>query len=46
MAGLGLDPNAPYGKAVENKIDFSDPMKEYMATNFWQRLGSAGGSRR
>jgi pimeloyl-ACP methyl ester carboxylesterase len=44
MAGLGLDPNAPYGNDTENKIDLSEPMKKYMATNFWQRLGLAGGS--
>ncbi len=44
MAGLGLDPNAPYGNDTENKIDLSEPMKKYMATNFWQRLGLAGDS--
>jgi pimeloyl-ACP methyl ester carboxylesterase len=44
MAGLGLDPNAPYSSDIEDKIDFSEPMKKYMATNFWQRLGLAGGS--
>jgi pimeloyl-ACP methyl ester carboxylesterase len=44
MAGLGLDPNAPYGNDTENKIDLSEPMKKYMATNFWQRLGLADGS--
>jgi pimeloyl-ACP methyl ester carboxylesterase len=44
MAGLGLDPNAPYGDDTEDKIDLSEPMKKYMATNFWQRLGLAEGS--
>jgi hypothetical protein len=44
MAGLGLDPNAPYGNDTLNKIDLSEPMKKYMATNFWQRLGLAEGS--
>jgi pimeloyl-ACP methyl ester carboxylesterase len=44
MAGLGLDPKAPYDDDTEDKIDLSEPMKKYMATNFWQRLGLADGS--
>jgi hypothetical protein len=44
MAGLGLDPNAPYGDDIGDKDRPSEPMKKYMATNFWQRLGLAGGS--
>jgi hypothetical protein len=44
IAGLGLDPNAPYGDHTEDKIDLSEPMKKYMATNFWQRLGVADAS--
>jgi len=44
MAGLGLDPNAPYDNDTGSKIDLSEPMKKYMATNFWQRLGLADGS--
>jgi hypothetical protein len=41
---LGFDPNAPYGAAVEDKMDLSEPMKKYMVTNVCQRLGVADGS--
>jgi pimeloyl-ACP methyl ester carboxylesterase len=44
MAGLGLDPNAPYGADVTDNLDLSEPMKSFMATNFWQRLGLPDGS--
>src|SRR6202050_1349831 len=44
MAGLVLDPTAPSGNDTETKIALSEPMKKYMATNFWQRLGLADGS--
>jgi hypothetical protein len=44
MAGLGLDPAAPYGDDVGDKIDLSEPMKKYMVTNVCQRLGVGGGS--
>ena len=39
MAGLGLDPNAPYGDNTWDKFDLSEPMKKYMSTNLCQRLG-------
>ena len=39
MAGLGLDPNAPYGDDTWDEFDLSEPMKNYMATNLCPRLG-------
>ena len=39
MAGLGLDPNAPYGDDIGDKIDLSEPMKKYMATNLLAAIG-------
>jgi pimeloyl-ACP methyl ester carboxylesterase len=44
MTGLGFDPNAPYGDAVEDKMDLSEPMKKYMVINVCQRLDVAEGS--
>jgi hypothetical protein len=44
LAGMGLDPNAPYGDAAWDQIDLSEPMKKYMSTNLCQRLGVIEGS--
>jgi pimeloyl-ACP methyl ester carboxylesterase len=41
---MGLDPSKPYGKDVEDKIDFSEPMKKFMATVVKERSGFAGKS--
>jgi pimeloyl-ACP methyl ester carboxylesterase len=44
LAMMSLDPNASYGDDIEDKINFSEPMKKYMATNFKQRCGFGGKS--
>lgn len=44
MAMVGLDPNAPYGEDIEDKIDLSEPMKKYFVTNIPPRLGLTGKS--
>jgi pimeloyl-ACP methyl ester carboxylesterase len=44
MTGLGVNPNAPYGGAVEEELDLSEPMKKLVVTTLCQRLGVAGGS--
>jgi pimeloyl-ACP methyl ester carboxylesterase len=41
---LGLDPREPYGEDVEDQIDHSEPMKNFMATNFKDRCGFSGKS--
>ena len=44
IAMMSLDPKAPYGEDIEDKIDLSEPMKKYLCTNFKARLGLAGRS--
>jgi pimeloyl-ACP methyl ester carboxylesterase len=41
---MGLDPSKPYGEDVEDSIDFSEPMKKFMATVVKERSGFAGKS--
>jgi len=41
---MGLDPSKAYGEDIEDKIDLSEPMKRFMATNVKERCGFAGKS--
>ena len=44
MAMIGLDPNEPYDKDLESKINLSDPLNELFVTAFKDRMGLSGQS--
>ena len=44
MAMIGLDPNTPYGKDLESKVDLSNPLNKLFVTDFKDRCGMSGKS--
>ena len=44
MAMVKLDPNEPYGKDLESKLDLSEPLNKLFVTDFKDRCGMTGQS--
>ena len=44
LTGMGFDASKPYGADMEDKVDLSEPMKRFIATNLKERCGLAGKS--
>ena len=44
MAMVKLDPDEPYGKDLESKLDLSEPLNKLFVTDFKDRCGFAGKS--
>ena len=39
LTGMGFDASKPYGADMEDKVDLSEPMKRFIATNLKGRCG-------